>query len=193
MNILIGLLTGTRRALRAWTTVWQHTPESSVDPSSDSGRIPSTSSALLSLAYVRLHLNTGPYRSLASRDPQSIADALHRCPSINRGDDIVSALLYATHALSIPVRLGIDRVARVQASFWTLRHTIAAFEAAVILSKWLSAISETRKVTPLSGKSHSLFDQRCGRGFDLPAVNIRVNADRSTQMRRLGSCTGSDV
>jgi hypothetical protein len=145
-------LTCSRRALRAWTTVWQHTPESSVDPSTDTGRIPSTSSALLSLAYVRLHLNTGPYRNLATRDPQQIAKALQKCPPIKRGHGIISALLYATHALSIPVRLGLDRVARVQASLWTLRHTIAAFESAIVLSKWLSAVSESCAILPLSGK-----------------------------------------
>jgi hypothetical protein len=155
-------LTCGRRALRAWTTVWQHTPESSVDPSTDTGRIPS--SALLSLTYARLHLNTGPHRNLATRDPQQIAKGLQECPPIKRGHGIISALLYATHALSIPVRLGLDRVARVQASLWTLRHTMAAFESAIVLSKWLSGVSESCAILPLSGKllCHELLDcPRC--------------------------------
>ena len=126
-----------RRALRAWTTGWQHAPESSLDPQNENGPIPFTSSSLLGLAYVRIHLNIGPYRELASRDPNRIAAALAKCGSVDRGDGVFSALLYATHALSVPVRLGIDRVARSQAFFWSVRHSLAGLECAVLLSKWL--------------------------------------------------------
>jgi hypothetical protein len=129
------------RALRAWTSLWQQTPESILDPNNESGPIPFTSSALLVVAYVRLSLNIGPYRHLDARDASVTAAGLARCPPIERNDNLLSALLYSTHALSIPVRLGIDRVARNQAFFWSVQHAVSSFECAVFLAKWLCGIA----------------------------------------------------
>ncbi|QMW45760.1 hypothetical protein G4B11_009215, partial [Aspergillus flavus] len=131
------------RALRSWTSVWQQAPESSLDPHNDNGPIPFTSSSLLGLAYVRLSLNLGPYRQLETRDPYRIASALHRSPRPGRSYRLTPALIYSAHALSIPVRLGIDHVARSQAFFWSVRHSIASLECAVLLSKWLLSLTET--------------------------------------------------
>jgi hypothetical protein len=92
------------------------------------------------IAYVRLSLDIGPCRSLDSRDPAAICASLLRLPPIQRNDNLLSALLYSTHALSIPVRLGIDRVARSQAFFWSVQHAISSFECAVFLGKWLCEV-----------------------------------------------------
>lgn len=134
------------RALRAWTSGWQQAPESSLDPNNDNGPIPFTSSALVGLAYSRLHCALGPHRRLDTRDPDVVAGALMRSPGVGRGDGgVVSALLYAAHMLGIPVRLGVDRVARSQAFFWSVRHSLAGLECAVLLSKWLRSVGEDLK------------------------------------------------
>ncbi|CAI7581705.1 uncharacterized protein N7487_000312 [Penicillium crustosum] len=130
------------RALRSWTSVWQQAPESSLDPHNANGPIPFTSSAFLGLAYVRLSLNLGPHRRLETRDPTIIASALRRSPRPERSYRLIPALIYAAHALSIPVRLGIDHIARSQAFFWSVRHSLASIECAVLLSKWLFTIAE---------------------------------------------------
>ncbi|KAJ5795128.1 hypothetical protein N7457_001727 [Penicillium paradoxum] len=130
------------RALRSWTSVWQQAPESSLDPQNANGPIPFTSSAFLGLAYVRLSLNLGPHRRLETRDPTIIATALHRSPRPERSYRLIPALIYAAHALSIPVRLGIDHIARSQAFFWSVRHSLASIECAVLLSKWLFTVAE---------------------------------------------------
>ncbi|KAJ5104562.1 hypothetical protein NUU61_001909 [Penicillium alfredii] len=130
------------RALRSWTSVWQQAPESSLDPHNANGPIPFTSSSLLGLAYVRLSLNLGPYRRLETRDPNCIATALRRSPRPERSYRLIPALIYSAHALSIPVRLGIDHIARSQAFFWSVRHSIASLECAVLLSKWLFTLAE---------------------------------------------------
>ncbi|OQE24903.1 hypothetical protein PENFLA_c009G08790 [Penicillium flavigenum] len=130
------------RALRSWTSVWQQAPESSLDPHNANGPIPFTSSAFLGLAYVRLSLNLGPHRRLETRDPTIIATALRRSPRPERSYRLIPALIYAAHALSIPVRLGIDHIARSQAFFWSVRHSLASIECAVLLSKWLFTIAE---------------------------------------------------
>jgi hypothetical protein len=160
-----GKLTVDRRALRSWTSVWQQAPESGLDPRNENGPIPFTSSSLLGLAYVRLSLNLGPYRQLETRDPYCIAAALHRSPRPGRSYRLTPALIYAAHALSIPVRLGIDYVARSQAFFWSVRHSIASLECAVLLSKWLLSLAEAGNQTTLSGTRrhfpHALVDCYC--------------------------------
>lgn len=137
--------------------MWQQAPESSLDPHNANGPIPFTSSSLLGLAYVRLSLNLGPYRRLETRDPFTIASALCRSPKPERSYRLIPALIYATHALSIPVRLGIDHIARSQAFFWSVRHSLAGFECAVLLSKWLFTLAEAGPDQALSGKPHPAF------------------------------------
>jgi hypothetical protein len=145
------------RALRAWTSLWQQTPESMLDPNNESGPIPFTSSALLVVAYVRLSLNIGPHRHLESRDADTIATGLTHLSDIERNDNLLSALLYSTHALSIPVRLGIDRVARSQAFFWSVQHAISSFECAVFLGKWLCSIPRPFREDVLSRSEHRIL------------------------------------
>ncbi|RAL12717.1 uncharacterized protein BO97DRAFT_344271 [Aspergillus homomorphus CBS 101889] len=133
-----------------------------LDPHNENGPIPFTSSSFLGLAYVRLSLNLGSYRQLETRDPYRIASALHRSPRPSRSYQLTPALIYAAHALSVPVRLGIDHVARSQAFFWSVRHSIASLECAVLLSKWLMSLAETGGTQTLSGnESRILHWTRC--------------------------------
>lgn len=135
--------------------MWQATPESSLDPRGESGPIPFTTSSLLGLAYVRLHLDTGPHRDLHSRDRMCIASALNRLPRVSRGTRLTPALLYACHCLSIPVRLGVDYVAKTQAFHWSVRHCLSSLECAVLLAKWLFELSETKESHKTTGRSAS--------------------------------------
>ncbi|CAI7642487.1 unnamed protein product [Penicillium bialowiezense] len=150
------------RALRSWTSVWQQAPESSLDPHNANGPIPFTSSAFLGLAYVRLSLNLGPHRRLETRDPTIIASALRRSPRPERSYRLIPALIYSAHALSIPVRLGIDHIGRSQAFFWSVRHSLASIECAVLLSKWLFTLAEAGPDQSLSeNESRILRWTRC--------------------------------
>lgn len=72
-------------------------------------------------------------------------------PDQGGGGGAATALLYAAHMLSIPVRLGVDRVARSQAFFWSVRHSLSGLECAVLLSKWLSSLAGPADAAPLSG------------------------------------------
>ncbi|KAF1940602.1 hypothetical protein EJ02DRAFT_406247 [Clathrospora elynae] len=145
------------RALRSWTSLWQQTPESILDPNNESGPIPFTSSALLVVAYVRLSLNVGPHRHLETRNSDVIAAGLTHLSDIERNDNLLSALLYSTHALSIPVRLGIDRVARSQAFFWSVQHAVSSFEGAIFLGKWLCSIPRPFQECSLSSSEHRIL------------------------------------
>lgn len=141
------------RGLRSWTSGWQQAPESSLDPNNENGPIPFTSSSLLALAYVRIYLHLGPFRQLESRDTNRIAKAIARSPDIERSDGVIAALLYTAHMISIPVRLGVDRVARSQAFFWSVRHSLSSLDCSILLSKWLAKLGDTMNQHPLSGKS----------------------------------------
>ncbi|GAB1212103.1 hypothetical protein ATERTT37_001230 [Aspergillus terreus] len=92
-------------SLSAWKALWKRTPESSIDPQNPAGPIAFTSTALLGLAYIRLHVDLGPYRRLITQDPVQIARALTESPPIARSPRLIMALLHSAHALSIPVRL----------------------------------------------------------------------------------------
>ncbi|PNS14697.1 hypothetical protein CAC42_1719 [Sphaceloma murrayae] len=152
----------TCRGLRQWTSMWQQAPESMLDPNNENGPVPFTSSALLGIAYIRLSLNIGPFRGLQTRDPDTIAAGIGALPIIEHNESFHSALLYSTHSLSIPVRLGIDRVARSQAFFWSVQHALSSFECAIFLSKWLVSLSPGPDSRGLSGfERHIIYWVRC--------------------------------
>ncbi|KAJ5102523.1 hypothetical protein N7532_003052 [Penicillium argentinense] len=138
-----------RSALHAWTSQWQRAPESSLDPRNPNGPVTFTSTALLGLAYVRLGLDLGLYKILRSREASEIANRLLQMPSLPAGPHLLPAILHATHALSIPVKLGVSFVARSHAFVWSIQHSLCGFEFAIFLSKWLFRISESQNKRPL--------------------------------------------
>ncbi|KAF1973730.1 hypothetical protein BU23DRAFT_580206 [Bimuria novae-zelandiae CBS 107.79] len=145
------------RALRSWISLWQQAPESMLDPNNESGPILFTSSALLVVAYIQLSLDIGSYRHLESRDPALITEGLASLRDIEHNGNLLSALLYSTHALSIPVRLGIDRVARSQAFFWSVQQAMSSFEGAIFLGKWLCSLPSPLHDDSLSRSEHRII------------------------------------
>ncbi|KAJ5745294.1 hypothetical protein N7520_010476 [Penicillium odoratum] len=144
-------------SLSAWKALWKRTPESSIDPQNPAGPIAFTSTALLGLAYIRLHVDLGPCRHLITQDPMQIALALSESPPIVRSPRLIMALLHSAHALSIPVRLGIDFVARTHSFFWSIQHSLCSLECAFLLSRWLLAIPATQPDQRLSEHERKLL------------------------------------
>jgi hypothetical protein len=83
------------------------------------GPIPFTSVAFLALASVRLHLDLGEHCRLESCDPLVMAVNLHKVRPPTRGPELATALLHSVHALSLPVRMGVNYVSRSQMFFWS--------------------------------------------------------------------------
>ncbi|KAF3396149.1 hypothetical protein F1880_007112 [Penicillium rolfsii] len=144
-------------SLSAWKALWKRTPESSIDPQNPAGPIAFTSTALLGLAYIRLHVDLGPCRHLITQDPHQIAGALSESPPLVRSPRLIMALLHSAHALSIPVRLGIDFVARTHSFFWSIQHSLCSLECAFLLSRWLLAIPATQSEQRLSEHERKLL------------------------------------
>lgn len=145
------------RGLSSWKAGWKRDPQSSLDPQNPNGPVAFTSTALLGLAYIRLHIDMGPLRHLESRDSNQIAQALHSTPSIHRDRRLTPALLHCAHALSIPVRLGIDFVAKTQTFFWSIQHSLCSLECAFLLSKWLHSLS---RILPEQGPPLSEHERK---------------------------------
>jgi hypothetical protein len=122
-------------ALRSWQAGWERTPESSLDPSNPNGPVAFNSTALLRLAYIRLHSDLGPCRRLDTRDPVRIAAAFKNSPPLVRSARLGRAVLQSAHALSIPVKIGIAFVARTQTFSWSIQHSLCNLECAFLLSK----------------------------------------------------------
>lgn len=142
-----------RNALHAWTGLWQRAPESSLDPRNPNGPVTFTSTALLGVAYVRLGLDLGSNRILRSRDANEIACRLLQMPALPAGAHLLPAVLHATHALSIPVKLGLNFVAQSHAFVWSMQHSLCGLEFAIFLSKWLFSIAARRARSALDGTS----------------------------------------
>ena len=143
--------------LRAWKLLWKRTPESSTNPRNPAGPIAFTSAALLGQAYIRLNLDLGPFRALSSQNPGLIAQSLASAPPVERTPRLVMALLHAAHALSIPVRLGVDFVARSHSFYWSVHHSLVSLEYAFLLSRWLLAIPGTGGPAGMSEHEQLLF------------------------------------
>lgn len=145
------------RALLNWQTLWENSPESSVDPHSPNGPVAFNSTALLRLAWIRIHSDLGPCRNLASRNPALIVEAFKSCPPLHRSDGLTPALLHAAHALSVPVRLGINFVAKTQTLGWSIQHALCNLECAVFLAKWFEDMESTASQTPITSQEKGLI------------------------------------
>jgi hypothetical protein len=124
-----------QQILRLYQISWERAPESSLDPANPYGPVAFSSTALLRLAYVRLHCNLGPCRGLDTRDPHIIARALKTSPPLTRSPLLSRAILQSAHALSIPIKIGIKFVAHTQTLLWSMQHALCNLECAFLLSK----------------------------------------------------------
>ncbi|KAE8151438.1 hypothetical protein BDV25DRAFT_171465 [Aspergillus avenaceus] len=133
-------MTETERALKNWQNCWNKDPESFLGPGSPLGPISFNSTALLRMAYIRLNVDLGPWRALNTHNHHDVAMSIYRSPPLTTNRRLTRAVLYSAHALSIPVKIGVNIVTHNQAFSWSLQHSLCALECAFIMSKWLVAI-----------------------------------------------------
>ncbi|KAH7038993.1 C2H2 transcription factor [Macrophomina phaseolina] len=129
------------RALKRWSGRWERNRESSLDPVGPHGPVPFNSTALLRLAYIRINTEGDTVQSLRSWNPSQIALALHRSPPVQRSGRLTRAALHCAHALSVPIKLGINYVAHTQMMYWSIQHAICALESVSLLSNWLQIVT----------------------------------------------------
>lgn len=157
-DLLIDEMNTFERALKRWAIHWERNQESSMDPLSPHGPVAFTSTALLRLAYIRVNLDLGPIRCLSSWDPYLIAKSLYESPPAQRCEKLTRAALHCAHALSIPVKLGLDYVAQTQVMYWSNQHALCSLECALLLSKWLESVTVPDPVPPLTAMEERLLN-----------------------------------
>ena len=128
-------------ALKNWQASWERTPESSLDPTAPAGPVAFNSTALLRLAYIRLHSDLAPNPYLALRDPVMIAKAWAEGGGVGRGEGVARAVQQAVLALGVPIRIGIAFVARTQTFGWSIQHSLCNVECAVLLCEFSLSFS----------------------------------------------------
>ncbi|KAJ3566076.1 hypothetical protein NPX13_g7269 [Xylaria arbuscula] len=124
-------------ALRAWQVAWEGTDEPVLDPLSSRSSTSLASASLLRLAYIRLVFYRGTCRGVLYGD----LTLLNISPALDRSLHVERAVLHAAHALSVSVRLGITFMANTKTSIWSIEHSIASVESALLLKTWLAMIS----------------------------------------------------
>jgi hypothetical protein len=115
------------------------TDESTIDPlSTKADLFGLASTALLRLAYMRLNIDRGACSGLLWGDHRVIVG---NNPTLDRSLHVERAVLHAAHALSIPVRMGVNFMANSKTSIWCVEHSVCSLESALLLKAWLEMIS----------------------------------------------------
>lgn len=151
-------VTSIEAALRRWRDGWERDVEASINPVNPHGPLSFNSTALLRMAYIRINIDSGSVRSLATWDPLRVAVSLAESPPIVRSEKLTRAALHCAHALSIPVKLGINFVAHTQVFYWSNQHALCSLECALLLSKWLQAVTVPRPDPALSKQEQRLLE-----------------------------------
>lgn len=121
------------QALRAWSLNFEHhrqlrTNEMAAQGAGGEGgytegAVAFNSTALLRLAYIRLHTDLSPSRGLETRDPGLIAQAFADAPLLVRSARLCRAVVQAIHALSMLVKMGVNYVAKTKSNEWSMQHS----------------------------------------------------------------------
>ncbi|KAL4879332.1 hypothetical protein BJY04DRAFT_208685 [Aspergillus karnatakaensis] len=139
-----------RSALHQWTLSWQQTPESNLEPLDPNGPLPFTSSALLSLAYVRNCFDVFQTRKLQTWSPTEIAQALQSSFSVDRKRNTLLAAYHATNLLSTLVKLGVQYFKHNQAVLWSIEAALCGLDCSIFLEKWLRRVQKSMCDVPLT-------------------------------------------
>lgn len=112
-----------------------------MNPTSPSGPLTFTSTALLRLAYVRITTDMRFIPALKTWNPDRVVKEFLQTSPVKRSEQATRAALHCAHALSIPVRIGLGFVAHTQSFYWASQHALCSLECALFLSKWLVTIT----------------------------------------------------
>ncbi|KIW33283.1 uncharacterized protein PV07_00143 [Cladophialophora immunda] len=177
-------------ALRTWQLCWELTQESTLDPLSEKGPLGLNATALLRLAYIRLSSNLAPCRALLFRE---INDIVVERSCLQRSSLLDRAVLHAAHALSIPVRLGIELVTHTRLPFRSIENSLSSLECALLLRDWLAmvaTITGSRGPDKLRRTERELLDIVSGIIKETSlAETLDIHEDDSSRYQRMATTT----
>ncbi|OKL59015.1 hypothetical protein UA08_05541 [Talaromyces atroroseus] len=188
-SLPVEFLTRFHSALRRWQKSWETSSDPSITPSSPKGPLGFNATAIFRIACIRLHLNLGPHRSLGTGEPEAIASAFCNAPRPAQTPQIYHAVLQSIHALSIPVRLGVEYVARTQTLTWSTIHSLCNLECALFLCKWLEMLASdpTKDIIHRDTRRLLRIITSVLREADLAPPGDRADKFEPEQLRRMGA------
>jgi hypothetical protein len=125
---------------------------------------------------------------LGTWNPEIIANAFLNAPKPPQSPQVYHAVLQSIHALSIPVRLGIEYVARTQTLTWSTIHSLCNLECALFLCKWLETLAEDPGDLHADTKRLLRIIASVLREADLVTPNtVDVAGDGGQQLRQMGA------
>ncbi|RDA93886.1 hypothetical protein CP533_4534 [Ophiocordyceps camponoti-saundersi (nom. inval.)] len=130
-----------RRQLRAAETGYPGNAEMA------GGSLAHNMTAMVRLVYLRIQADVAPGWTLQTRDSKFVATVLSNRSSPPRGPRLIRAVNHAVHALSTLVKAGVGYVARAK-SEWGMLSSLCNLECAVLLAKWLLALSDRGQSDP---------------------------------------------
>ena len=146
-------------ALKRWQVGWEEHEEASATPLGGHGPMSFTSTALLRLAYIRINMDPwAVLSSMSSWDPERIALTFVAIPAMKRSARATRAALHCAHALSIPIKLGLNYVVRTQVFFWSNQYALCSLESALFLGKWLEAVTSPDSIDTRSPEESRLLE-----------------------------------
>ncbi|KEF54032.1 uncharacterized protein A1O9_09827 [Exophiala aquamarina CBS 119918] len=177
-----------RLPLRTWQLSWELTSESTLDPLSSKAPLAFNGIELFRTAYMRLLPNFNPDRGFFLGESHSGGT---RNGYLRRSRYLTIAILYAAHALSIPVRLGVELIARTYIPFWSIEHSLCSFDCATLLNIWLKGLVITVHTNGMDGLKKSekwllsiLTDIIKETSFAQALGDVEGEASRSEQMSK---------
>ncbi|PIG79666.1 hypothetical protein AARAC_001528 [Aspergillus arachidicola] len=186
-SIPVEFLTRFHTALRRWQKSWETSSDPSITPLSPKGPLGFNATAIFRIACIRLHFNLGPHRSLGTGDPEAIASAFCNAPRPAQTPRIYHAVLQSIHALSIPVRIGVEYVARTQTLTWSTIHSLCNLECALFLCKWLDTLALDPTFIHRDTRRLLRIITSVLREADLAPPGDRVGEFGAEQLRRMGA------
>ncbi|KAJ5557087.1 hypothetical protein N7494_001002 [Penicillium frequentans] len=176
-------------ALRRWQRSWEAASDpSTITPSSPKGPLGFNATAIFRIACIRLHLNLGPHRKLETWNAETIANSFLSAPKPPQSPQVYHAVLQSIHALSIPVRLGIEYVARTQTLTWSTIHSLCNLECALFLCKWLETLAVHPEDLHADTKRLLRIIASVLREADLAAPNtVDSGGNGGQQLRQMGA------
>ncbi len=175
-------------ALCAWQRSWELTRDSTLDPLAANEPLGLTATALLRIAYIRLNTSFNLGQNLLSHDSRSIVTARE---SVRRSPSTDKAVLQAAHALSLPVRLGLELTARIKLPFRSIENSLCSLDCALLLKDWLEVIAALVNCSGIEGLRPAekiLLQIICGIVQETNLAELPNNfEDEASQITRLAT------
>ncbi|KAF2707453.1 hypothetical protein K504DRAFT_383718 [Pleomassaria siparia CBS 279.74] len=151
---------------------------------------------LLRIAYVRLFSNSSAFDrlTLLSDNPRDIEIAVigYAESPQKRNQNLMKSVMKALEMLLATVKIGCMLLRETTALSWSIEHAIAAWDAALFLTKWVHAIEIEALLIPPSTEESHVLEELKGLLAEVGTEYKGSSASLAAQLAHFSSTTLSD-